>query len=77
MLLLKQSGRQKGPKPARGDAVTWGGRWTEGWRIRVGLPTQRKESNICPISNTMLDSRGTELLVRRKLTFSCIYELNL
>lgn len=43
----------------------------------LGLPTQRKESNVCPISNIMLDSCGTELLVRRKLTFSCIYELSL
>lgn len=43
----------------------------------VSLPTRRKESNICPVSNTTLDSCGTELLVRRKLTFSSLYELNL
>lgn len=53
-----------------------GGQRGEG-RMCVSLPTQRKESNICAISNTMLESCGTELLVRRKLTFSCIYELNL
>lgn len=45
--------------------------------VCAGLPTQRKESNICPISNATLGSSGTELLVRRKLTFSCVYELSL
>lgn len=45
--------------------------------VCAGLLMQRKESNICPISNARLGSSGTELLVRRKLTFSCVYELNL
>lgn len=52
-----------------------GGQGMEGECVR--LPTQRKESNVCPVSNAMLGSSGTELLVRRKLTFSCVYELNL
>lgn len=45
--------------------------------VCAGLPTQRKESNICPLSNATLGPSGTQLLVRRKLTFSCVYELSL
>lgn len=44
----------------------------------MSRPSYTEERIKClPISNIMLDSCGTELLVRRKLTFSCIYELSL
>lgn len=46
MLLLQQGARQKGPKPARGDAATWWGTWMEGWEMNVSAFLHRGKNQM-------------------------------